>query len=133
MGWLANPEGGRPPHPSHEGGAGRRHPLGEYDLLQLHLPVRALKDPGAAGHRQVRVLVGQVRSLHRYVTVVPEVEGVDRLVPVTFLLRFVFDQNAQTTFFSPRFYFPRTKKLKYIYLENGFDRSLLYFLLLELN
>jgi hypothetical protein len=67
---------------------------GENNLLQLHLSVHPLKDPRTTSHSQTRILEGQIGSLHRYVTVVPEVEAVDRLVPVPFLLRFVFDQNA---------------------------------------
>lgn len=67
---------------------------GENQLLQLHLTVHSGEDAGAAGHRQIRILVGEISSLHRDVTVVSKVEAVNRLVPVSFLLRLVLDQNA---------------------------------------
>lgn len=67
---------------------------GENNLLKLHLAIRPLEHPRSACHRQVRILVRQIRSLHRYVTVVPEVKAVYRLVPVAFLFRLVFYQNA---------------------------------------
>ena len=64
---------------------------GEHNLVQLHLPIHPLKYPRSTSHSQTRVFVGQIWSLHRYVTVVPEVKAVCGLVPVTFLLWFVLN------------------------------------------
>lgn len=67
----------------------------EDDLVKLDLPGHPLEDPTPAGHRQVRVLVSQVRPLHRHVPVIPEVEAVNGLVAVPFLLRHVLNQHAE--------------------------------------
>lgn len=67
---------------------------GEDDLVELHLAVDALEDARPAGDRQVRLLVGQVRALHRDVAVVAEVEAVDGLVPVAVAVGDVLDQHA---------------------------------------
>lgn len=66
----------------------------EDDLLELHLAIHPLEYTGSTSHRQIRVLVRQVRPLHRDVAVVAKVEAVDGLVPVAFLLRLVLDQYA---------------------------------------
>ena len=62
--------------------------------MELDLAVGALEDARPAGDRQVRLLVGQVRALHRDVAVVAEVEAVDGLVPVAVPVRDVLDQHA---------------------------------------
>lgn len=67
---------------------------GEDDLVQLHLPGRPLEDAGPAGDGQVSVLVCQVRPLHRYLAVVAEVEAKYSFVPVTILLWYMLDQDA---------------------------------------
>jgi hypothetical protein len=67
---------------------------GEDDLVELDLAVDALEDAGAAGDRQVRLLVGQVRALHRDVAVVSEVEAVDGLVAVAVAVGDVLDEHA---------------------------------------
>jgi hypothetical protein len=67
---------------------------GEYDLVELDLAVGALEDAGAARDGQVRLLVGQVRALHRDVAVVAEVEAVDGLVPVAVAVGDVLDEHA---------------------------------------
>jgi hypothetical protein len=77
---------------------------GENKLLQLHLTVSTLEDPRPASHGQIRVLIGQIGSLHRNVTVVSEVEAVDGLITITFLSWFVFDQNAYSSSYSKSFF-----------------------------
>jgi hypothetical protein len=67
---------------------------GEDDLVELDLAVGALEDAGAASDGEVRLLVGQVRTLHGDVAVVAQVEAVDGLVPVAVALRHVLDQEA---------------------------------------
>lgn len=69
----------------------------EHNLVQLHMPVHPFEDPRTTSHRQAGVLVSQVGSLDRNVTIVPEIEAVHGLVSVTFLFRLAFDQNAQTS------------------------------------
>lgn len=77
---------------------------GENKLLQLHLTVSTLEDPRPASHGQIRVLVGQIGSLHRNVTVISEVQAVDGLITITFLFWFVFDQNAYSSSYSNSFF-----------------------------
>ncbi|KAM1009963.1 hypothetical protein ACFX2C_045493 [Malus domestica] len=69
---------------------------GEQNLVQLHLPVHPFENPRPTSHSQIRVLVSQVRPLNRHVAVVPEIEAVNCLVSISFLLRLVFDQNADS-------------------------------------
>lgn len=75
----------------------------ENNLLQLNLPGNPLKDSRPTSHRQISVLVGQIRPLHRYVTVVSEVEAVNRFVAIALLFWIVLDQNADTSCYSNAF------------------------------
>lgn len=68
----------------------------EHNLVELDLAGGPLKDAGAAGDGEICVLVRQIRALNGNVTVVSEVETVDGLVSVSFLLRLVLDQNADS-------------------------------------
>jgi hypothetical protein len=93
---------------------------GENNLLQLHLSVHPLKDPRTTSHSQTRILVGQIGSLHRYVTVVPEVKAEYGLVPVTFLFRSVLNQNAHACCYSQPFL-----QVSGIYLQYKKDERIL--------
>lgn len=72
----------------------------KHKLLQLNLPIHSLEDAGSTSHSQISVLIGQIRSLHSYVTIVSKVEAVSCFISVTFLFWFVFDQNAYTRCYS---------------------------------
>ena len=67
---------------------------GENNLLKLNLTVGPFEDSGTTGDGQIRILVGQVRPLHRYVTIVSEIEAVYGLVPVSFLPWNILYQHA---------------------------------------
>lgn len=69
---------------------------GEHNLVKLDLADDTLEDAGATGDGKVRVLIGQIRSLNGNMAIIAEVEAEDGLVSVTFLLRLVLDQNADT-------------------------------------
>ena len=62
---------------------------GEDDLVEPNLTGDAFKNARPTSNSQIRVLVSQVRSLHRYVTVVSEVKAEDGLVAITFQFGFM--------------------------------------------
>lgn len=67
---------------------------GEDELLQLHFAIAPGENSRPSCDGQVAVLVCDVRSLHRDVAIVAEVETVRGLVPIAFLLGIVRDERA---------------------------------------
>lgn len=104
----------------------------EHNLVQLHMPIHSFEDPRTTSHRQAGVLVSQVGSLDRNVTIVPEIEAVHGLVSVTFFFRLAFYQNAQASRYPQAFlkisgvYLTKFVKNLYISIINNFDAYLYY-------
>lgn len=65
--------------------------------MQLDLAGYAFENAGPTSHSQVRVFIGQVRSLYRYVAVLAKVKAVDGLIPVSIFLWYMLDQYTDTS------------------------------------